>query len=180
MLLTALINKLHKYDRKSQFVYDLFYAVHKKLAEVHEYIKNLKNEFFFDTLNLSIPSYEKLMKLTPFADATKEERQSAIWARWLANGKNTTKLIQDICNTWKNGETEVHFKGGKLEIKFIGDYGIPNNFQALLNEIETIKPAHIGYSILFKYLLIENIHNVKTLAEMEKISLEQFSFEEEI
>ena len=176
MLLTALINKLHKCDRKSQFVYDLFYAVHKKLAEVHEYIKNLKNEFFFDTLNLSIPSYEKLMKLTPFADATKEERQSAIWARWLANGKNTIKLIQDICNTWENGEIDASFVEGKIKLQFIGSYGIPSQsaLSALVKQIEDIIPAHIGFFWQYKFLLKKEIHNVLTKSEMQQLSKNKY------
>lgn len=176
MQLENLIKKLHKYERKSQFVYDLFFAIHKKLTEVHEFVKNLKNEFFFDTLNISIPAYEKLMKLTPFANATKEDRQSSIWARWRANGKNTIKLIQDICNTWKNGEIDAGFINGKIKLQFINTYGIPaqSALQSLISQIEEIIPAHIGYFWQYKFLLKKEIHNVLTKAEMEQLTKNKY------
>ena len=176
MNLKELVAKLHKYERTSEFANDIFSSIHKKVSEVTTFIDTLKVEFFFDTLTISLRAYEKLMKITPQADATIDERRSAIRARWRANGKNSVKLIQDVCDSWKNGEIEAHFISGKLQIKFVGEYGIPQNLQYLLDEIENIKPAHWGYNILFKYLLIENIHNVKTIEEMQNIPIENFAF----
>ena len=176
MNLNELIAKLHKYERKSEFANDIFSAIHKKVSEVSSFVETLKGEFFFDSLTISLKAYEKLMKITPQANATIEERRSAIRARWRANGKNSVKLIQDVCDSWENGRCEAKFVGGKLQIKFSGKYGIPKNLQFLLDEIENIKPAHWGYDFLFKYLLIEDIHTVKTLEEMEMLTIEEFAF----
>lgn len=179
MNLKELVAKLHKYERTSEFANDIFSSIHKKVSEVATFIDTLKGEFFFDTLTISLKAYEKLMKITPQANATIDERRSAIRARWRANGKNSVKLIQDVCDSWKNGEIEAHFVSGKLQIKFVGEYGIPASLQSLLDEIENIKPAHWGYELLFKYLLIEDIHEVKTLEEMEQITLNNFAFGKE-
>lgn len=176
MNLNELIAKLHKYERTSNFANDIFSAIHKKVSEVSSFVETLKGEFFFDTLTISLKAYEKLMKITPQADATIDERRSAIRARWRANGKNSVKLIQDVCDSWENGRCEAKFVGGKLQIKFSGKYGIPKNISSLLNEIEVTKPAHWGYALLFKYLLIEDIHEVKTLEEMQSITIEEFAF----
>ena len=175
MNLNELVAKLHKYERKSTFANDIFSAIHKKVSEVSSFVETLKGEFFFDTLTISLKAYEKLMKITPQADATIDERRSAIRARWRANGKNSIRLIQDVCDSWKNGEIEAHFVSGKLQIKFIGEYGVPATLQQLLDEVENIKPAHWGYELLFKYLLIENIHEIKTLEEMESLKIEAFA-----
>lgn len=179
MNLKELVAKLHKYERTSEFANDIFSSIHKKVSEVATFIDTLKGEFFFDTLTISLKAYEKLMKITPQANATIDERRSAIRARWRANGKNSVKLIQDVCDSWKNGEIEAHFVSGKLQIKFVGEYGIPASLQSLLDEIENIKPAHWGYELLFKYLLLEDIHEVKTLEEMEQITLNNFAFGKE-
>ena len=179
MNLKELVAKLHKYERISEFANDIFSSIHKKVSEVATFIDTLKGEFFFDTLTISLKAYEKLMKIIPQANATIDERRSAIRARWRANGKNSVKLIQDVCDSWKNGEIEAHFVSGKLQIKFVGEYGIPASLQSLLDEIENIKPAHWGYELLFKYLLIEDIHEVKTLEEMEQITLNNFAFGKE-
>ena len=170
--LKELINKLHKDDRESTFVKMLFGAIYNKVADINNYIKGLQNEFFFDTLTLfSISAYEKLMKITPFAGATIEDRRSAIRARWRANGKNTIKLIQDICNSWQNGEILASFISGKIKLQFVGSYGIPsaNNLSALSSQINELIPAHIGWYFQYKFILKKDIHNVMTKAQMEKL-----------
>ena len=114
--LKELINKLHKDDRKSKFVQNLFGAIYDFLISVNNFIIGLKNEFFFDTLtDFSASAYERLMDIKSFAGASIEDRRSAIRARWRANGKNTIALIQDICNSWQNGEILAHFIGGKIQ-----------------------------------------------------------------
>lgn len=170
--LRQLIQKLHKDDRESNFVNALFTAIYNKMAEVNNYVAGLKNEFFFDTLTLfSITAYERLMKITPFAGASVEDRRSAIRARWRANGKNTVALIQDVCNSWQNGEIWARFIGGKIKLQFIGGYGIPSasNLSALIAQINEIIPAHIGYFFQYKFLLKKDIHNVLTKSEMESL-----------
>ena len=170
--LRQLINKLHKDDRESNFVNVLFTAIYNKMAEINNYITGLQNEFFFDTLTLfSITAYEKLMKITPFAGASVEDRRSAIRARWRANGKNTVALIQDVCNSWRNGEILAHFLNGKIILQFIASLGIPSPsaLLALTKQIEEIIPAHIGYEFIFKFLLKKDIHHVLTKNEMQNI-----------
>lgn len=175
--LKELINKLHKDDRESTFVKMLFGAIYNKVADINNYIKGLQNEFFFDTLTLfSISAYEKLMKITPFAGASIEDRRSAIRARWRANGKNTIKLIQDICNSWQNGEILASFISGKIKLQFVGSYGIPsaNNLSALIAQINEVIPAHIGYFFQYKFLLKKDIHKVMTKAQMQSLTKNKY------
>lgn len=170
--LRQLIQKLHKDDRESNFVNALFTAIYNKMAEVNNYVAGLKNEFFFDTLTLfSITAYERLMKITPFAGASVEDRRSAIRARWRANGKNTIALIQDVCNSWQNGEILARFLGGKIILKFVASLGIPSPsaLLALTEQIEEIIPAHIGYEFIFKFLLKKEIHHILTKNQMQNI-----------
>lgn len=175
--LKELINKLHRNDRKSVFVQVLFGAIYNKMTEIYNYISGLKNEFFFDTLTeFSAKSYEKLMKITPYANASIEDRRSAIRARWRANGKNTIALIQDVCNSWQNGEILANFISGKVRLKFIGAYGMPSvsNLKALTEQIKEIIPAHIGYYFQYKFLLKKDIHNIMTKSEMENTIKSKF------
>ena len=175
--LKELINKVHKNERGSAFVQVLFGAIYKKLAEIYKYISELQNEFFFDTLTeFSVSAYEKLMNITPYANATIEDRRATIRARWRANGKNTIALIQDVCNSWQNGEILAHFIDGKVRLKFIGAYGMPsaNNLISLTEQIKEIIPAHIGYYFQYKFLLKKNIHNVMTKTEMENTIKSKF------
>ncbi len=175
MNLTELKNKLHKYERGSAFVHDLFNAIFIVLSSVDELIATIKKEFFFDTITIGIKAYEKLLAIKPYENATIDERRSAIRAKWLSHGKNTMQLIQDVCNSWQNGEVKANFVNAKIHLQFIGSYGIPKRLDDLLSAVDEIKPAHINYEILFKYLLIKNIHNVKTIREMNNIKIGSFA-----
>ena len=68
------------------------------------------------------------------------------------------------------------FKNGKIQITFVGSFGVPDDLDSLKLAIGEVKPAHIGFEIIYKYLLIENIHEVMTIEDLEKITLEQFAF----
>lgn len=174
--LKELINKLHKDERESKFTQNIFGAVYDKLLKVNDFVGQLKKEFFFDTMTISLKAYEKLLKIVPSVNATIEDRRSAIRAKWRANGKNSMKLIIDVCNSWKNGEIEATFTGGKYQLRFVGAYGVPSDFNALISMLEEIKLAHIGYNILFKWLLIEDIHEVKTVEKMQQLTIDMFAF----
>ena len=176
MKLQELINKLHKYERGSVFVNDLFSAIFAVIESVDKMVEEIKNEFFFDTITIGLKAYEKLLKIQPSVNATINERRSAIRAKWRANGKNTIKLIQDICNSWDNGEIEAHFIGGKIKLQFVGSYGIPTKdaLQALVNQIEEMIPAHIGYFWQYKFLLKKDIHHVLTKNQMQQLEKNKY------
>ena len=175
MDLSTLKSKLHKYERKTVFVADLFGAIYLKLQELEDYIQEVKKQFFFDTVTFLLSWYEELLGITPRENADIDERRSTVRARWRASGKNTLKLIRGVCESWKNGEVEVSFEGGKIKLNFVGAYGIPDDMTNLMKTLEEVKPAHIGYSIVYKYLLIEDIHEVLKLEELEELRIEEFA-----
>lgn len=176
MKLQELINKLHKYERGSVFVNDLFNAVFIVISSIDSMVEDIKKEFFFDTITIGLKACEKLLKIQPSVNATIDERRSAIRAKWRANGKNTMKLIQDICNSWDNGEIEAHFVQGKIKLQFVGSYGIPTKdaLQALINQIEEMIPAHIGYFWQYKFLLKKDIHHVLTKNQMQQLEKNKY------
>lgn len=176
-----IIKKLHKFERKSKFVKDIFSAIYIQLDKVSSFLEVLKEQFFFDTLTVALPLYEKMMKITPLPDATIEERQTAVQARWRATGHNSIKLIQELCEYFKKGDIEARFKEGKIYLQFINSYGIPkgNLFNALINQINEVKPAHLPLFWKFKYLLIKDIHKKMTINDMQKYTIAQYGHYEE-
>lgn len=52
---------------------------------------------------------------------------------------------------------------------------MPTDLQALYEAVENVKPAHLPYAVIFKYLLIRDIHEVKTLEQMENLTMSQFA-----
>ena len=81
-----------------------------------------------------------------------------------------------MCNAWKRGEVEADFISGKLKLKFVGEYGIPDDVDSLISAVDEVKPAHIPLLLLYKYLLIRDIHEVKTIEQMEQLTINMFAF----
>ena len=173
-------NKLHRFDRECHFISDIIFAISKFFDLIDEKITNLYLNFFFSSLTIDgVEYFEKLLVITPLETQTIEERRNTIRAKWVGKYHNSIGLIQTVCESWKRGEVIADFVGGKLQLKFINEYGVPEDLESLLSSVGVVKLAHIPFVVLYKYLLIEDIHEIKTVEEMENLTIDMFSFGKE-
>lgn len=171
-----LLKYLHQFYRKSEFLHNFFEAVQTVLNTLNKNITRLEFLLHFNKLDEAGCSWwENLLNITEI-DSELEDRRSKIRAKFISRTHNDLELIQKICDSWKNGEVLVDFVSGKITIQFVGEFGVPNDLDGLLKAVGDVKPAHLAYVLIFKYLLIKNIHEVKTITEMEQITLNQFAF----
>ncbi|MBO5870202.1 MAG: DUF2313 domain-containing protein [Clostridia bacterium] len=169
----ALINSAYRHDKFIGDFTDAISIVFNRLIAICE---SIRNNTFFDSLDeYGVSWWEKHLNIIPNASQTLSDRSSSIQAKYLSSSHNSIKLLQSLCDAWKNGEVEVDFIDGKFEFKFVGAYGVPVDLDSLKEAVDETKPAHIGVSYIFKYLFIEDIHNVKTLEELESITIEEFA-----
>lgn len=176
MKIAYITKRLHKFERKSKFVKDLFSAVSNQLDKITSFLDVLKAQFFFDTITIALPLYEKMMKITPLPDSSLADRRTTVQARWRATGHNSIKLIQELCEYFIKGDIEAKFVGGKIRLNFINSYGIPseNLFLSLINQINEVKPAHLALLWKFRYLLIKDIHKKMTINDMQTYTISQY------
>ena len=168
------LNQEYKTDTVS---IDIAKALMKMFEDLSNKISEFKSNFYFNKLDPKGCNYfENLLAITPTETQTLDDRRATIQAKWLSNNHNCLKLIQNVCNAWKRGEVVADFIDGKIRLTFVGEFGVPDDLNSLLNAIDKIKPAHIAYFSIFKYLLIENIHEVKTIEQMEGLTLKMFAF----
>ncbi len=162
-----IINQMQKNDRICSFVQMLAGTIADWLEGFNAKVSETIANFFFDSLTYDgILYFEELLKITPSNIQTLDDRRYAIQAKWLMNNHNSLALIQRVCNSWKRGEVEASFTGGKIRITFVGSYGVPADLDGLLIAVNEVKPAHLGYEIIIKYLRKREIHNVMTKGEM--------------
>ena len=158
-----------KFLKKDILFRDFAKAVCLAIEDLDKAATETKNNFYFDKMTLNAVIFmEKLLKIIPKATQTLDNRRGY--------GHNSIKLIQIVCEAWKNGEVEADFINGKIQLKFIGEYGIPEDLQALIDAINIIKPSHLAYYLVYKYLLIEDIHEVMPIEELETHTIDHFAF----
>ena len=198
----ALINAVY---RKDPFINDFNEAVSKVFNNISMICDSIKNNIFFDSLDENGAKWwENHLKITP-TDNDLIYRRSKIQAKWNASRHNDVKLIQDICDAWRNGQVKVDFyrairkgeinniltKGemetykkerfvndGIIRIEFISEYGIPPDLDNLKSMVDDFKPAYLIVSWIYNFLLKKDINGVMTKAEMESTKKNLFCYVE--
>lgn len=168
----ALINVAYRHDK---FIGDFTQAVANVFSRLTEFCESVRNNMFFDTLDIEgVEWWEAQLKITPTASQTLSDRRSKIQAKYLSKNKNTIRLIQNVCNSWKNGEVEVDFVDGKIEVQFVGSYGVPSDLDTLKESIEDVKNARLPLVWVYRYLIKREIHNKMTKSQMQTYKKGQY------
>lgn len=166
-----ILKLLHKIYRNDEFIKNFAKATNLVFNSCEEMITRIANLFYFDKLDVkSCEWWEKFLKITEIS-LNLESRRARIRAKWLSSAHNDILLIQTICDSWKDGDVEADFIDGKINLKFVDEYGIPEDLEGLTNSVGEIKPTHLPLVLIYKHLLIEDIHEVKSLEEMEQIQM---------
>lgn len=138
-------------------------------------MKDLYDQLFLDTATTGLSNWEKDTGiLVNNQNDSNEDRRSRVRGKIRGIGKIDEELIKDVTDSWTNGDVEVTFDG-KINIKFNSFYGIPSNMDAVKEAVEQIIPAHLGVKYNIKYLLIEDIHNKRTINELQNTQLNLFA-----
>ncbi|MEK4030784.1 putative phage tail protein [Pseudobacillus sp. FSL P4-0506] len=104
-----------------------------------------------------------------------EERRSVVLAKHRGVGTVTIELIKRTAESWYNGQVDVKPVDGGISVKFNSNLGVPENVADVQKALREIIPAHLEVYLLYSYLLIKDIHEKKTLAQIEDIPLSQFA-----
>lgn len=171
-----LLNNLHKLYRSDPWLMQIFTSTGLTLDELETEINRVERQYWFDTIDIDfLPIYEKLLAIKTNPSSAIEDRRSFIEAKWKSSSKCDLKLIQAVCNSWKNGEVTTAFINGQIQLKFIGDKGVPEDLQGLLLALDGIKPAHLALTYIFAYYLVEDINNM-LIEDLITKKIEEFAF----
>lgn len=168
-----MLRMIHKLYREDAWIQALFNSAGMQMDDIEKTIKELEDQYFFDTVTYSLPIYEKELAIK--AASSINERRSNVEAKWKTSGKVDITLLQAVADSWRNGKVEVKFEEGKIKIDFVGEFGIPEGLDGLEKAMDDAKPAHLAIAYAFRYLLIKDIHEVMSHREIEQTKLNKFA-----
>ena len=152
-----LIKKVSKIARNS-LQEDLI----RTLDLICEYAKNdiqkYKELLFIAFFNeKQIANYERFMELDYKNGWSLQDRKDRIIYTLLSKNIFTPHVLKEQAKIFTNGEIEVieNYNDYSFIIKFTSVVGIPSNLDNFKNFIHINKPAHLNFSIEFRY----NTHN---------------------
>lgn len=170
------LRQLHWIIRKDPWVQNLFNSAGVSLDEMAERIVAIWNFDDFEKITAEqCAYYESLLGIKTDLTVPLDERRAAVQAAWRGGQTPTLQAIQSICDAWEVGGVAVSYEPGELILSFQSGTGTPKNLDQLEKSIATVVPAHLIITYIYRYLLIRDIHNVKTLTEMEAIELDNFA-----
>ena len=153
----SLIKKVSKIARNS-LQEDLI----RTLDLICEYAKNdiqkYKELLFIAFFNKQqVANYERFMELDYKNGWSLQDRKDRIIYTLLSKNIFTTHVLKEQAKIFTNGEIEVieNYNDYSFIIKFTSVVGIPQNLDNFKNFIYINKPAHLNFSIEFRY----NTHN---------------------
>lgn len=138
---------------KSPAVVELQKAIEKLGTATEEDVADLLDQFFLDTATWGLSCWEKVYGVESDAKKSLEVRRSAVRAKMRGMGTTTVELVQNVSESFVNGEVAVeeHNDEYRFDIVMLSVIGIPPNMEDLKRAIEEIKPAHLAYEIIIKY-----------------------------
>lgn len=170
-----LVRNLPQQYREDPWVLALADAILGVLEDQSQRSAEIQAQLSLETITWALAIEERAAGIQPPAGATLESRRSVLAARYRASGKVSIETIQAVADAWRNGEVAVSFQNGRILVDFVSSYGVPEDMEGLRNALAQTVPAHLPIDYALKYLLIRDIHMVKTLTEMEQLTLNQFA-----
>lgn len=152
-----LIKKVSKIARNS-LQEDLIRTLDLMCEYAKNDIQKYKELLFIAFFNeQQIKNYERFMNLEFKKGWSLQDRKDRIIYTLLSKNIFTSHVLKEQAKIFTNGEIEVieNYNDYSFMIKFTSVVGIPQNLDNFKNFIYINKPAHLNFSIEFRY----NTHN---------------------
>lgn len=122
-------------------------------------INDLLDQCFVQTATWGLVRWEEEYGVTTNFALSYEQRREILIAKMRGQGTTTVEMIRNTAVAFAGGEVDVIEDNPNYHfiVRFIGFYGIPRNMQAFIDMLEEIKPAHLGYSLEYKYVIWDEL-----------------------
>lgn len=149
-----LMQHMPKYYRTIAEIIVLQKTIQSELEVIDFTSEDVLKQFFIYTATWSLPIWERIFGLPIGDEITNiQERRENLISKLRSYGTTTKEMIVRVGNAFTNGGIQVveHNEEYLFEIIFTGVIGIPPNMDDFKETIEVIKPAHLTYTVVFRY-----------------------------
>lgn len=141
-----------------------YYHANKTMNSIENYIaieigrvkfnaQDIMDQLYVDNATWGLSRWEENLGINTDLNQSYEARREVIKAKLRGSGTVTKILIKNVAEAFSGGEVNIieNFSNYSFTVDFIGIKGIPSNMAGLIDSIEDIKPAHLGYSFKYTY-----------------------------
>ncbi|MCH4891172.1 DUF2313 domain-containing protein [Acidaminobacter sp. JC074] len=151
--LVMMLDEMPAVMRQDELLNELFKSVDIALAKRDIKIEVVFNERFVDHATDSGLKYLEI-RLGIITDQTKslDHRRSLIKARLKGKGKINLSKVDDICESWINGQVDTSISGSTINVKFVSVGGIPEGVSDLEKTLLDIIPSHLKINWQYTFM----------------------------
>lgn len=176
MIKEVALKSIHWLIAKDPWTQAIFEAAGIQFDVQAQRIVDIYNFNDFDKLSAKyLELYETMLGITTDESKSLADRRAYVWAMWNKSTPPTKAAIQSICDAWMNGECDVDAGAGYVEITFNSVMGVPADLDTLKKALLDVLPAHLEVQWQFKYLLINEVHGVMTIDEIQATPIGYFA-----
>lgn len=125
---------------------------------LHSRIVDVLKQFNIFSSTWGLSSYEYDLGIKTDLQKPFDDRKSTVISKLRGAGTTSTELIKNVVESYANASVEVKEQNNiyNVHIVFVGTLGIPPNMNDLERALREILPAHMTYTLEFKYNLYNN------------------------
>lgn len=153
----TLLQRYPEFLQKGAEFADIQAAIEPERLALWEAMDGLCAQLCVDTATWGLKSWENALGIPVEVEKDAAFRRSRVKSKLRGAGVTTVAMIQNVAESFSNGDVEVTEKADqyRIEIKFVGTIGIPPNMNDLTAALREIVPAHLGWG----YIIIYNTWN---------------------
>ncbi|MDO4268696.1 MAG: DUF2313 domain-containing protein [Eubacteriales bacterium] len=120
---------------------------------------DLLDQCFVQTATWGLVLWEQELGIVTNYQLSYEQRRDVILAKLRGQETTTVAVVRRTAESFAGCAAEVIEDTANycFIIKFVGMYGIPPNMQQLAAALEEIKPAHLGFSFQYRYVIWDEL-----------------------
>ncbi|GKU79281.1 putative phage tail protein [Paenibacillus sp. L3-i20] len=138
---------------------------------------DLKEQFRIKTATWGLRYYEESLHIPVDLNDSLDNRRGRVLSRWRSPGNFSAALVKTVCESFVNGQVDVSIDltTSTVNIKFNGDLGIPSKIADVDEAVENIIHAHLGKQFTYRYLKINEVHEVMSINTLNATRLNNFA-----
>lgn len=152
----------------------LQFPLEKLWAAREDYFKQLD----LDTATWGLALWERAYGIEAEAGKPDDYRRARVMSKMRGQGTATAAMLRNMAASFADTEAVLieHPETHHFDIKFTGRLGTPPNMADLTAAVNEVKPAHLTFGYLYTYLMLRQVHEAMTLAELERQPMDLFAF----
>jgi|GEM_PF-1891395 len=151
--LLVMLSEIPPIMRSDILLNELYKSIDQVLSTLDSRIDVVFNERFVDhATGLGLVYLEERLGITTDLNKPLVQRRSLIKARLKVKGKINLAKIDNICDSWINGQVDTSISGNTINVKFVSVGGIPQGVSDLEKTLLEIIPSHLKINWQYSFM----------------------------